>query len=91
MLTQVDFRQNKPRHRGIETHPSDQGRICQFDFKVKFVTAASQPGTTGYVSSKNLFKPSRTKETYNYGQILADICRAVGKKLSKTTANFQNV
>ena len=47
MLTQVDFRQNKPRHRGIETHPSDQGRICQCDFKVKFVTVASQPGTTG--------------------------------------------
>ena len=89
MLTQVDFRQNKPRHRGIETHPSDQRRICQCDFKVKFVTAASQLGTTGYVSSQNLFKPSRTKETY--GKILADICRAVGKKLSKTTANFQNV
>ena len=89
MLTQVDFRQNKPRHRGIETHPSDQGRICQCDFKVKFVTAASQPDTTGYVSSENLFKSSKTKETY--GQILADICRAVGKKLSKTTANFQNV
>ena len=32
MLTQVDLRQNKPRHRGIETHPSDQGRICQCDF-----------------------------------------------------------
>ena len=89
MLTQVDFRQNKPRHRGIETHPSDQGRICQCDFKVKFVTAASQLGTTGYVSCENLFKSSKTKETY--GQILADICRAVGKKLSKTTANFQNV
>ena len=51
--------------------------------------AASQPGTTGHVSSENLFKPSKTKETY--GQIVADICRAVGKKLSKTTANFQNV
>ena len=55
MLTQVDFRQNKPRHRGNETHPSDQSRISQSDFKVKFVTAASQPGTTGYVSSENLF------------------------------------
>ena len=89
MLTQVDVRQNKPRHRGIETHPSDPCRICQCDFKVKFVTAASQPSTTGYVSSENWFKPSKTKETY--GQILADICRAVGKKLSKTTANFQKV
>ena len=26
---------------------------------VKFVTAASKPGTTGYVSSENLFKPSK--------------------------------
>ena len=78
MLTQVDFRET---NRGTETHPSDQCRICQCDFKVIFVTAASQLGTTGYVSSENLFKPSKTKETY--GQILADICRAVGKKLSK--------
>ena len=78
-------------NRGTEEskHPSDQCRICQCDFNVKFVKAASQPGTTGYVSSENLFKPSKTKETY--GQILADICRVFGKKLSKTTANFQNV
>ena len=30
----------------------------------KFVSAASQPDTTGYVSSENLFKPSKTKDTY---------------------------
>ena len=86
MLTQVDFRQKKSRNR---THPSDQCRICQSDFKVKLVTATSQPGMTDYVSSENLFKPSKTKETH--GQILADICSVVGKKLSKTTVNFQNV
>ena len=72
MLTQVDFVKT---NRGTETHPSDQCRICQCDFKVKFVKAASQPGTPGYVSSENLFKLSKTKETY--GQVLADICRAV--------------
>ena len=87
MLTQVDFSQKKTRHRGIKTRPSDQCRIC--DFKVKFVTGASQPGTTAYVSSENLFTPSKTKETYR--EILADICRVVGKKLLKRTANFQNV
>ena len=36
---------------------------------VKFVTAASKPGTTGYVSSENLFKPSKR----NLRQIVADI------------------
>ena len=89
MLTQVDYVKTNSRHRGNETHTSDQCRICQCDFKVKFVTAASQPGTTDYFSSENLFKPSKTKETY--GQVLADILRAVVKKLWKTTANFQNV
>ena len=86
MLTQVDVRQNKPRHRGIETHPSDPCRICQCDFKVKFVTTASQPSTTGYVSSENWFKPSKTKETY--GQILADICRAAGKEAVENNSQF---
>ena len=90
MLTQVDFRQKQTETpSGIEAHPSDQCRFCHCAFKVKFVTAAAQPGTTNYVSSENLFKPSKTKETY--GKVLADIFRAVGKKLSKTTTNFQNV
>ena len=64
MLIQVDFSQKKTRHQGIETHPSDQCRICHCDFKVKFVTGASQPGMTAYVSSENLFTPLKTKETY---------------------------
>ena len=38
-------------NRGTEETPSDQRRICQCDFKVKFVTAAFKPGMTGYVSS----------------------------------------
>ena len=40
--------------RGTEETRSDQCRLCQCDFKVEFVTAASQPGDTGYVSSENL-------------------------------------
>ena len=56
--------------------PSDQCRVCRCNFKVKFGTAASQPSKTDYISSENLFKASKRKDTY--GQILADICRAVG-------------
>ena len=40
-------------NRGTEETPSDQRRIFK---NVKFVTAAFKPGTTGYVSSENLFK-----------------------------------
>ena len=47
---------------------------------------ASQPGTTGYVSSENFFKPSKTKETYR--QILADICRAVGIEVVENNSQF---
>ena len=45
-------------NRGTEETLSDHYRICQCDFKVEFVTAASQPGKNGYVYSENLFKPS---------------------------------
>ena len=55
---------------------SDQCRVCRCNFKVKFGTAASQPSKTDYISSENLFKASKRKDTY--GQILADICRVVG-------------
>ena len=48
--------------------------------------AASQPGTTGYVSSENLFKPSKRKETY--GQILADICRVVEIEVVENNSQF---
>ena len=51
-------------------------RVCWCNFKVKFGIAASQPSKTGYIFSENLFKASKRKDTY--GQILADICRAVG-------------
>lgn len=54
--------------------PSDRCRVCRCNFKVKFGTA-SQPGKAGYISSENLFKPSKRKDSY--GEILADICRAV--------------
>ena len=60
--------------REIET-PSERCRICRCSFKVKFGTA-SQPGKPGYISSENLFKPSKRKDAR--GEILADICRAVG-------------
>lgn len=55
--------------------PSDRCRVCRCNFKVKFGTA-SQPGKAGYISSENLFKPSKRKDSY--GEILADICRAAG-------------
>ena len=54
---------------------SDQCRVCRCNFKVKFGTA-SQPSKTDSISSENLLKASKRKDTY--GQILADICRAVG-------------
>ena len=73
-------------NRGTEQTPNDQCRICQCDFKVKLVTAASQPGKTAYVSSDNLFKPSKTKETY--GQILANIFRAVGIEVVENNSQF---
>ena len=55
--------------------PSERCRICRRSFKVKF-GAASQPGKSGYISSENLFKPSKRKDAL--GEILADTCRAVG-------------
>ena len=54
--------------------PSERYRICRCSFKVKFGTA-SQPGKPGYISSENLFKPSKRKDTR--GEILSDTCRAV--------------
>ena len=53
--------------------PSDHCRICCCSFKVKFRTA-SQPGKPGYISSENLFKPSKRKDMQ--GEILTDTCRA---------------
>ena len=41
---------------------------------------------TSYVSSENLFKLSKTKETY--GQIPADICRAVGIEAFEDNSQF---
>ena len=57
--------------KAIET-PSDRCRICWCSFKVKFETA-SQPGKPGYISSENLFKPSKRKDAR--GEILADTCK----------------
>ena len=70
----------------IET-PSDCCRVCRFKFKVKFGTA-SQPEKPGYISSENLFKPSKRKEFY--GKILADTCRDVGLEVVETSALFLN-
>ena len=66
-------------------NPSDRCRVCRCHFKVKFGTA-SQPGKAGYISSENLFRPSKRKDTY--GEILADTCRAVGVEVVENTKLF---
>ena len=50
------------------------------------MTDASQVVKTGYVSSDNLFKPSKTKETYR--QILGDICGAVAIEVVENNSQF---
>ena len=41
------------------------------------------------VSSENLFKPSKTKkQNKKYGQVLADICRAVGMEVVEDNRQF---
>lgn len=67
--------------------PSDRYRICQCSFKVKFGTT-SQPGKPGYISSENLFKPSKRKDTR--GDILADTCRAVGVEVVEDNELFSD-
>ena len=47
-----------------QTEAPRKHRVINAEFasvilNVKFVTAASKPGTTGYVSSENLLKPSK--------------------------------
>ena len=54
---------------------SEHCRICWCSFKVKF-RIASEPNKFGYISSENLFKPSKRKDTR--GEILADTCGSVG-------------
>ena len=75
---------SKPRQ--LET-PSDRCRVCGCNFKVKFGTA-SQPGKPGYISSENLFKPSKRKDTS--GEILADTCRAVGVEVVENNKLFSD-
>ena len=70
----------------IET-PSKRCRICRCSFKVKF-GAASQPGKSGYISSENLFKPSKRKDAL--GEILADTCRAVGFEVLEDNELFSD-
>ena len=72
--------------REIET-PSERCRICRCSFKVKFGTA-SQPGKAGYISSENLFKPSKRKDAR--GEILADTCRAVGFEVVEDNELFSD-
>jgi len=67
--------------------PSERCRICRCSFKVKFGTA-SQPGKPGYISSENLFKPSKRKDTR--GEILADSCRAVGVEVVEDNELFSD-
>ena len=55
-----------------------QAIAAECNFKVKFGTV-SKPG---YISSENLFKPSKRKDSY--GKILADTCRAVGVEVKNT-------
>ena len=75
---------SKPRQ--LETS-SDRCRVCGCNFKVKFGTA-SQPGKPGYISSENLFKPSKRKDTS--GEILADTCRAVGVEVVENNKLFSD-
>ena len=72
--------------REIDT-PSERCRICRCSFKVKFGTA-SQPGKPGYISSENLFKASKRKDTR--GEILADTCRAVGFEVVEDNELFSD-
>ena len=56
-------------------------------FQVKF-GAASQPDKSGYISSENLFKPSKRKDAL--GEILADTCRAVGFEVLEDNELFSD-
>ena len=76
-----------PNAHEIET-PSERCRICRCSFKVKF-GAASQPGKSGYISSENLFNPSKRKDAL--GEILADTCRAVGLKVLEDNEVFSDL
>ena len=49
---------------GTEETLRDEYIICQCDFKVKFVTAASQTDKNGYISSENLFEPSKITASF---------------------------
>jgi len=72
---------------GERDTPSERCRTCWYSFKVKFRTA-SQPGKPGYISSENLFKPSKQKDTQ--GEILADTCRAVGVEVVEDNELFSD-
>ena len=70
----------------IET-PSDRCRVCRCNFKVKFGTA-SKPEKSSYISSENLFKPSKRREFY--GKLLTDTCREVGLEVVENSALFSD-
>ena len=57
--------------------PSDQCRLCSYNFKVKFGNLSQ----TSYISTENLFNPSQRKDCK--GQVLAQICQKVGLEVVK--------
>lgn len=65
--------------------PSDNCRLCNISFKVKFGNVASKQS---HSSSENLFKPSKRKDCY--GVVLASICRQVGLELIQDSQVFSD-
>ena len=65
--------------------PSDNCRLCNISFKVKFGNVA---GKQSHSSSENLFKPSKRKDCF--GVVLANICRQVGLELTQDSQVFSD-
>ena len=68
-----------------EKSPSDNCRLCNISFKVKFGNVA---GKQSHSSSENLFKPSKRKDCF--GVVLANICRQVGLELTQDSQVFSD-
>ena len=68
-----------------EKSPSDNCRLCNISFKVKFGNVASNQS---HSSSENLFKPSKRKDCF--GVVLANICRQVGLELTQDSQVFSD-
>lgn len=68
-----------------EKSPSDNCRLCNISFKVKFGNVA---GKQSHSSSENLFKPSKRKDCF--GVVLANICRQVGLEFIQDSQVFSD-